>query len=128
MIRVRVCMCVRVCALEPHISAFLFFALLAAAAMCYACLVMMYACMRCLYAPSAYSHGTTAINRTASLCGSLSLCAFWHCIYMCMCDVCAMIRKLWHVLLLLNSATFCCTSIIMFNVNSIVMSRIAVRV
>ena len=73
MIRVlRVCRCVRVCVLEPHISACFFLALLAAAYSyghyyyacmdhCYACVVTMYACMRCVCAPCTYGHGTTAI-------------------------------------------------------------------
>ena len=98
-IHVRVCRWVRVCVLDPHISAFRFFVLLAAAYSyghyyyarvdhCYACLVMMYACTRCVCAPCTCSNGTTAIAQQDCV------DHFYACVdiaYTCVRDVCAIV-------------------------------------
>ena len=106
MIRVRVCRCVQVCALEPQISAFRFFY-----SVCCCCLqlrtlllwmcgplpcILGHVCVYVLCVCSVYVQLRYNSNRTARLCGPL-LCVCCHCIYFelyayvrC---VCAMTRK-----------------------------------
>ena len=124
MIRVRVCRLVRVCVLEPRISAcfFLLDLLLLLTAtdttttrvLTTAMQVWSYACMRCVCAPCTCSHGTTTFAQL------VSVHHFYACVdiaYICvMCDVCAMIRK--HVTCATTTITYCRTSIIMFKVYS----------